>query len=239
MKVEILSLIDTTKSLITFIAIIVSALYLISLSSKIRGFIYKQSYSFKEKSLLILLFGCLGILASEFGILILGITANVRDFIVIFSGIIGGPAVGIGAGLISGMYRMTGIYWTGFTETLGSWTAIGCGVATVGAGFLGAYLSKYKNINIRNITRKQIWLLTTLAGLYQIIHLQVSVSLISPLYGDKTFLETFVLTAKSLLIPMGLINAIGMFLFLSIMKDTIIKKETEIAEKEILELELK
>jgi LytS/YehU family sensor histidine kinase len=232
-------IVRSTEYLVIFIAIVVSALYLLSLSSKIRGFIYKQKYSAREKMGMILFFGLLGILASEFGFRLAGSLVNVRDFIAIFAAILGGPVVGIGAALISGLYRMTGVLWTGFSGTLGYWTAIGCGVATIGAGCLGAYLSKYKNMNIRNITTKQIWMITVITALWQVIHLEVIVPLIAPLYNDRTFLGAVILLGQTLLLPMALVNALGILLFLFITRDTVIKREAEIAEKEMIDAELK
>jgi LytS/YehU family sensor histidine kinase len=105
--------ITTTQHLVIFIALVVTFLYLLSLSEKVRKFIYKQEYSGKEKLAMILFFGFLGILASEYGVKLIGVVVNVRDCIAIFAGILGGPAVGIGAGLISGLYRMTGLFWKG------------------------------------------------------------------------------------------------------------------------------
>ncbi len=231
----ITELIISTKYLVIFIALIVSALYLLALSEKIRRFIYKQSFSAKEKMVMILFFGIIGTVASEFGFKFLGLVINARDCVAIFAGILGGPAVGIGAGVISGVYRMLGVVWPGFTGTMGSWTAIGCGVATIGAGCVGAYLSKYKNISIRTITPRQIWKITGIAALWEVAHLQVFVSLISPLYTTKTFWGTEELLFKSLLLPMAVANALGILLFLFITRDAVIKREMEMAEKEMKE----
>lgn len=232
-------LISTTRYLIIFVALIVAVLYSLSLSEKIRKFVYKQSYSKKEKLAMILIFGLFGILASEYGLKMIGMIANIRDCIIIFAGILGGPAVGIGAGLIAGLYRMSGLLWTGWTGTLGYWSALGCGLATIGAGFVGAWLSKYKNINIRTLTPKQTWLIALLAAFWQVIHLHVFISITAPLYTEKTFLGVEKLLFQKLLLPMGIANVLGILLLLFLVHDLIIKREAEMAEKIMIEAELK
>jgi LytS/YehU family sensor histidine kinase len=122
---------------------------------------------------------------------------------------------------------------------LGYWSALGCGLATIGAGFIGAWLSKYKNINIKRITPKEIWKIVVITAVWEIIHLHVIVPLTSPLYTDKTFWEIQKLFFKNLVFPMVLVNALGIFLFLFIVRDVIIKREAEIAERELIEAEIK
>lgn len=233
----ITELINSTKHLVIFIALIVSALYLLSLSEKIRKFVYKQSYSVKEKMLMVLFFGIIGVVASEFGFKIIGLVINARDCVAIFAGILAGPAVGIGAGIISGVYRMLGVVWPGFTGTMGAWTAIGCGVATIGAGFVGAYLSKYKKFSIRTITPRQIWKIVGIAALWQVVHVHILVPLISPLYTPNTFLgiQKLFFFEKPLLIPMIIANSLGILLLLFVIRDAVIKREMEMAEKEMEE----
>ena len=252
-------IITTTQHLVIFIALIVSAMYLISLSGRVRSFVYKQSYLKKEKLVMILFFGFIGVLASEYGFKLIGVIVNVRDCIALFAGILGGPAVGIGAGLISGFYRMSGLVWSGWTGTLGCWSAIGCGLATMGAGFLGAWLSKYKNINIRKITPKEIWIVAGIVAIWEVIHLQVIVPSTALLYAvkmcpavvAKTFGPLATLTAEKLffgieklffmklLFPMVVANVLGILLFLFITRDAVVKREMEVAEREIIEAELK
>lgn len=226
-------------------AVAVSFLYLFSLVESVRRFIYKQRYSRLEKFWLVLFFGSLGTLASEYGVELIGVVVNVRDFIAVFAGIFGGPAVGIGAAFISGVYRMmppitgwiTGNPWAGWTDTLGYWSAIGCGIATIGAGFVGAWLSKHEKITIRTVTPKQIWWISGLLFLWQVIHLQVINPIVAPLYTDKTFMWVQEMFFTKLLLPMGIINALGIFLFLFIARDLVIRKEAELALEEIKKAE--
>lgn len=225
--------------LFNFIAIIVTFFYIISLSRAVRKFAYKQKHTGFEKVGMILFFGFLGILASEFGFKIAGGVANVRDCIAIFAGIFGGPAVGIGTGLVAGLYRMTGLWWEGFAGNLGYWTAVGCGLATIGAGFIGAWMSRYQKFNLKDINSRQLWKIAGITAFWQIIHLQFIVPLVAPLYTDKTFWQAFGLASETVLLPMVLINGFSILLLSFIIRDTIIRREAEIAERELIEAEIK
>ncbi|MDP2910270.1 MAG: LytS/YhcK type 5TM receptor domain-containing protein, partial [bacterium] len=121
----------------------------------------------------------------------------------------------------------------------GYWSALGCGLATIGAGFVGAWLSKYKNINVKTLTPKQTWLIALLAVFWEAIHLHVFMSLTAPLYTEKTFLGVEKLLFQKLLLPMGLANVLGILLLLFLVHDMIIKREAEMAERIMIEAELK
>ncbi len=236
-QINFVDILNTIRNSILFVASVLAFLYLLSLSDRVRKFVYKQEYLSGEKLVMILFFGFLGILASEYGMKLTGVVVNARDFIAIFAGIFGGPVVGIGAALISGLYRMTGVAWGGWTGTLGYWSAIGCGLGTIGAGFVGAWLSKYKKINIRTIMPRQIWLIAALTFFWEIIHLQVINPLVDPLYSDKTFMWIQKTFFTQLLLPMGLMNALGILLLLFIAHDLIVRKEAEMALDEIRKAE--
>src|SRR5690625_7987891 len=60
--------------------------------------------------------------------------ANSRVIGIVVAGLLGGYRVGIGAGLIAGIHRMT----------LGGFTALSCGISTIIAGFLSGYFYKNK-----------------------------------------------------------------------------------------------
>ncbi|PMY00973.1 sensor histidine kinase, partial [Pseudomonas sp. MPR-R5A] len=58
--------------------------------------------------------------------------ANSRVIGIVLAGLFGGYKVGIGAGLIAGIHRFT----------LGGFTAIACGLATIISGVLAGYFHK-------------------------------------------------------------------------------------------------
>ena len=70
----------------------------------------------------------LGILASYFTMDVNGVPANSRGLVVMISGLLGGPYVGIPVALIFGLWRLN----------LGGSTAVACCVATIMAGVVGS-----------------------------------------------------------------------------------------------------
>ncbi|WP_193062684.1 sensor histidine kinase [Oceanobacillus oncorhynchi] len=66
--------------------------------------------------------------------------ANARVIGIVIAGLLGGPKVGIGAGVIAGVHRFT----------LGGFTAIACGVATMIAGIIASlFYKKNKRIKLQ------------------------------------------------------------------------------------------
>ncbi len=60
--------------------------------------------------------------------------ANSRVIGIVIAGLLGGPKVGIGAGIIAGVHRFT----------LGGFTGIACGVATMIAGVISKFVLQEK-----------------------------------------------------------------------------------------------
>lgn len=82
----------------------------------------------RNQAVCFIIFAILGIFASRFHIFIDGAPANVRCMVVMISGLLGGPFVGIPVGLISGAYRYA----------LGGVTALPCSISTLMAGIIGS-----------------------------------------------------------------------------------------------------
>jgi LytS/YehU family sensor histidine kinase len=195
--------------------------------------------------------------ASQYAIVVAGTRVNVRDCIAIFAGILGGPIAGIAVGLIGGIYRMT----------LGGWTAIPCGLATISAGFIGSWLSKpewrkmtipicavgiglaggiyrysigmewwgaiicsllvifagwlcykstKKGYRIKDITPAQVGMVTLIIGIWEIIHIDA----FCPFFGEKTAAVAFPILTKTILVPMTIVNMVGIATLLSVCKDS-------------------
>lgn len=102
------------------------------------------SPGWKNRGLMILIFGIFSIYGTIAGIpLPDGVIANIRDLGPMIGGLIGGPWVGLGAGLMGGLHRYS----------LGGYTQMACSVSTLLAGFLGGlayYLNGRRFIGIRN-----------------------------------------------------------------------------------------
>ncbi|HWR38317.1 MAG TPA: LytS/YhcK type 5TM receptor domain-containing protein [Patescibacteria group bacterium] len=80
------------------------------LLTKVRIFrsrILKQEFSLRDKLMMVAVFGALGIMGTYIGFRAVDGTANTRAVGVILAGLIGGPAVGVGAGCIAGLHRFT------------------------------------------------------------------------------------------------------------------------------------
>ena len=142
------------------------------------------------------LFGGLSILATIQGVRITDASgqvlaiANTRDMAPLIAGILGGPAAGVGAGLIGGIHR----YFYGGA------TRLPCGIATVFAGLLGGLLYYRKR---QEFLRPGIGFGIT--ALYELFHMFL-VWVLSDYFSNFT---TFI----TLAVPMVLSNSIGVSLF--------------------------
>jgi len=201
----LISLGQTIFNLLVFVSLSVTTIYLLTKNKRFADFLVSEKPKIKYQIIAVILFGIIIILASKYAIIIMGARVNIRTCIAIFSGIIAGPAAGIAVGLIGGIYRMS----------LGGWTALPCGVATISAGLIGAYLYKYKGYKIKNITFRQIWIITIIAGVWEFIHVDIFV----PLLGEKPILEALSIANTNLLLPMALLNMLGIAILLLVCKD--------------------
>lgn len=139
------------------VGIIVIVAFLLSQMSSFRHIIQTE-HKRNEKMMLIILFGCFGIISNYTGIEVHNNTigrpewlsdldqesalANTRVMGIVIGGLLGGPVVGIGAGLVAGVHRLT----------LGGFTAISCGISTILAGILAGYAGKKRKQNGKQIT---------------------------------------------------------------------------------------
>ncbi len=94
----------------------------------------KTVFSISDNIIMIILFGLIGILGTYEGIPVKGALANYRVIGPFVGGLIGGPVVGFGAGLLSGFHR--------WLIDIGGFTASACMVSTILEGVLAGLLSK-------------------------------------------------------------------------------------------------
>lgn len=90
---------------------------------------------FRDYLFPILVMGGLGIIGTYTGVPIQGALANARMVPVFVAGLLGGPVVGILAGLIAGLHR--------WAFDIGGFTAISCMISTIAEGALAGYLSRH------------------------------------------------------------------------------------------------
>lgn len=133
--------------------------------------------------------------------------ANMRVIGVVIAGLLGGYRVGIGAGLIAGIHRIT----------LGGFTAWSCGVSTIVAGIVAsAFYRKGKNMN----------------PLYAFILCAVAEALQmgAILVFSKPFENAYALV-QMIGVPMILANGIGAALFMLIVRNVMDEEEKAVAEQ--------
>lgn len=182
--------------LIQRIAFIAVVAYVFSQTQAFR-FVFKEHTSYKEKTILTIIFSAISIAGTYLGIPIEGAIANVRDMGSIVAGLLGGPLVGTATGLISGIHRIS----------MGGFTALQCGIATILGGILAGYIhSKMKPKN-------PDWITGVITGVGVIIF-----SMLLILAFSKPFESAFSLVAQ-VIIPMSLANALGIGVFMIIVQN--------------------
>jgi sigma-B regulation protein RsbU (phosphoserine phosphatase) len=151
----------------------------------------------KTQIILMFFFGVLSIYGTVSGVEMLGAIVNVRDLGPMVAGLIGGPVVGLGAGLIGAAYR-----WS-----LGGFTVVPCSFATILAGLFGGliwlgYKKKFCGITVAVL----------FAILMEGLHMLLTLAICRP------FEQALAITS-SVALPMILANAAGMFIFAFIIEN--------------------
>jgi sigma-B regulation protein RsbU (phosphoserine phosphatase) len=141
--------------------------------------------------ILIVFFGALSIYGTLGGFQALGAYVNVRDLGPMVAGLLGGPVVGIGAGLIGALHR----------ASLGGFTVLPCTISTVLAGLFGGLIWL---ANGRRFPSMIIAL--SFAVLMEGLHLLLVLILCQPFEQALAIVELFAF-------PFISANAGGMFIF--------------------------
>lgn len=122
------------KNLINRVGIIILLAFFMSKIGLFRRLVSKRNISFKDKTLLSLIFGIYGIIGTYTGIPVRGAIANARVVGVFVGGLLGGPFVGALSGLIAGGHR--------FLIDIGGFTTFTCALATLTEGTIAGFLKK-------------------------------------------------------------------------------------------------
>jgi sigma-B regulation protein RsbU (phosphoserine phosphatase) len=151
----------------------------------------------KTQLILIAVFGALSVYGTISGIEIMGAIFNVRDLGPMVGGMVGGPVVGVGAGLIGAIYR----------SSLGGFTVVPCAISTVLAGLFGgliwlAYGRRFPPTVVA----------VTFAVLMEGLHMLLTLALVRPF-------EQALEVVSSVALPMILANAAGVFVFAFIIRN--------------------
>ena len=165
----------------------------------------------KTQIILILVFGALSIYGTISGVEVLGAIVNVRDLGPMVAGLIGGPFVGLGAGLIGAAYR-----WS-----LGGFTVVPCTISTILAGLFGGliwlgYKRKFCGITVAVL----------FAILMEGLHMLITLAICRPF-------EQALAVVYAVSLPMILANAAGMFIFAFIIENLLNERRMQ-AERDTL-----
>ena len=200
--------------MLQLICVIVVVAYLLTRSKFFLEVLDGHS-TIKTQIILILVFGILSIYGTINGVEMLGAIVNVRDLGPMLAGLIGGPFVGLGAGLIGAAYR----------GTLGGVTVVSCSIATVLAGLFGGLIWLWCKRKFCGIKVAVIF-----AILMEGLHCLLTLLIVRPF--DQAWLIT-----SSFALPIILANAAGMFIFAYIIEN--LQKERKMqAEHDILMREM-
>lgn len=183
-------IIEVVGNLANKLGIIIVLIFFLSRIEVFKKLILKKVISPYERIILALIFGGIGILGTYSGIPIMGSLANSRIIAVMVAGILGGPVVGIGAGLIAGIHR--------WAIDIGGITAAACGISTVIQGAIGGYLH-------RRVGNKRInmWYPLTAVIAAEMLEMLMILIIATP---QSAAIEV----VKIIILPMTAINSIGM-----------------------------
>lgn len=198
------------------VGIIVIVAFLLSQMKSFRQIVHGE-HKKREQFLLILLFGTFGMISNYTGIEIHhneitranwvsavntdNAIANTRVMGVVIGGLLGGPAVGFGAGLIASIHRLT----------LGGFTAAACAISTLLAGVAAGYLGKKRRNNRKKITPMYA---VSIGMSLEAVQMLIILLVAKPFHHALDLVELISL-------PMILVNGFGTLLFVLIIQSII------------------
>lgn len=201
------------------VSVLITLAFLLSRMKSFRNVVQKE-HGMQEKLIFILIFGSFGIISNYTGVEIeSGVIssqvwqtdvdidsaiANTRIMGVTIGGLLGGPLVGIGVGLIAGLHRLT----------LGGFTAVACAFSTVLAGLVTGILGKYFIIP-KNQTP---WKAVLIGIIMECVQMGIILLIARP------FDEALNLV-KLIALPMIGINGFGTLLFMLIIQNILVEEE--------------
>lgn len=207
-------------SLLENISVIVVVAYLVSRTRYFHEVLDKK-FTIINQVTLALVFGAFSIFGTYSGIDIFGAIANVRDLGPMIAGLACGPFVGIGAGIIGAVHRIT----------LGGFTGTACSLATFLAGIIGGVIYKLNNGKFVGILYAVLF-----SVLMELLHMGLALVISQPF-------ATALLVVESVILPMIFANSAGMFVFSftvsNLIKERKTKEERDRYQKELMEKEIR
>ncbi|WP_367565660.1 LytS/YhcK type 5TM receptor domain-containing protein [Lacrimispora sp.] len=203
--------VEVIKSIVMNISLLVILAQILARMNLVRRCIVREKHEAKEVIVLILIFGAFSIFSTYIGYGVNGAIANTRILGVMAGGIIGGPAVGIGAAIIGGIHR--------YLIDIGGFAAAACTISTIAGGAISAVVGKYVK---KNKYRGWDLFLFTFAAEF----LQMGIILVFA----KPY-EQAVELVNIIAIPMTFLNPMGMVLFTGVFKHMLQEIEYEVGHK--------
>lgn len=176
--------------LIEMMCVVIVVAYLLTRTALFRE-VLKGKVTWRSGIILTVLFGLVSIFGTYSGLDILGAKVNVRDLGPMIAGLVAGPFVGIGAGLIGGLQRLT----------MGGVTAVPCSIATIVAGLLGGiiYLANRRRfVGVKGAVLFAIFM--------ESLHMLINLIMVTPW-------DTAWAIVSSIGVPIIFANALGMAVF--------------------------
>ena len=202
--------IELTKSM----AVVIVVAYLFTRTKTYRE-VMDRRLGWKGRVLLIVVFGAFAVWGTLAGVEILGGIANTRDLGAALGGLLGGPLVGLGAGLIGAAQRLA----------MGGYVAVPSALGAVAAGLAGgAVYVLYK----RRVA--PVWAAVALAFFTETVLMVLNLLIARPL-------DQVVALLREVMPAMYIVNAVGMGLFVYIVRNEQKERDTA-AQKERMQGEL-
>ena len=204
-------------TLIERVGIIVTIAFVLTRFHFFRQMFYQDQLSPKQNMTAILFFGFFGIIGTYTGLNVStdslqfnrwaselaseDAIANSRVIGIVIAGLLGGPKVGISAGIIAGVHRFT----------LGGFTGLACGLATILAGVIASYFYK-KNNHVK--LRTAFWVGAFAEAIQMLVIIIVA----------RPFEQAWALVSL-IGLPMILANGVGVVLVLLVIKSVLREEE--------------
>jgi sigma-B regulation protein RsbU (phosphoserine phosphatase) len=182
--------------LLQMMCVIIVVAYLLT-RSRIFPEVLEGHPSAKTQVILILFFGALSVYGTVAGVEFNGAIINVRDLGPMLAGMLGGPVVGIGAGLIGAIHRLS----------VGGFTMYSCSLATVLAGLFGGLIWLASKRKFAGITVAVVF-----AVAMEALHMLLTIAICQPF-------DQAIAVVQMVSIPMIAANAAGMFVFAFIIEN--------------------
>ncbi len=189
-------------SLLERMSVVATIAFILTRSRIFRRLLNHRASS-KEKVLLTVVFGLVGVLGTYTGIPVQGALANSRVIGPLAGGLLGGPLVGLGAGFLAGFHRYL----------IGGFTAFACGLSTFVEGGIGGL------VYLRYGRRVTDWQVAFWTGLVAEMIQMLIILLVAKPYAAAWGL------VQVIGLPMILVNAAGTAIFVAIIHSVVQEQE--------------